>query len=264
MLTLKQITEQTEQTVKGLEKKHFKGAQEAVDQVIALDKVRRTSQTTLDRNLADAKKLAAQIGMLMKQGKRDEAEAVKAEVAALKEKNRILEEEMTRAAADMQAVLYTIPNLPYDEVPEGYGAEDNHVVKSNLKECTASDTVGNWDVNPRLGIDNPLPHWELARKYNLIDFDLGVKITGAGFPVYIGKGAQLQRALINFFLAEANKSGYTEIMPPTVVNAASGYGTGQLPDKEGQMYHCEVDDFYLIPTAEVPVTNIYRDVILDE
>ena len=264
MLTLKQITEQTEQTVKGLEKKHFKGAQEAVDQVIALDKVRRTSQTTLDRNLADAKKLAAQIGMLMKQGKRDEAEAVKAEVAALKEKNRILEEEMTRAAADMQAVLYTIPNLPYDEVPEGYGAEDNHGVKSNLKECTASDTVGNWDVNPRLGIDNPLPHWELARKYNLIDFDLGVKITGAGFPVYIGKGAQLQRALINFFLAEANKSGYTEIMPPTVVNAASGYGTGQLPDKEGQMYHCEVDDFYLIPTAEVPVTNIYRDVILDE
>jgi seryl-tRNA synthetase len=264
VLTLKQITEQTEQTVKGLEKKHFKGAQEAVDQVIALDKVRRTSQTTLDRNLADAKKLAAQIGMLMKQGKRDEAEAVKAEVAALKEKNRILEEEMTRAAADMQAVLYTIPNLPYDEVPEGFGAEDNHVVKSNLKECTASDTVGNWDVNPSLGIDNPLPHWELARKYNLIDFDLGVKITGAGFPVYIGKGAQLQRALINFFLAEANKSGYTEIMPPTVVNAASGYGTGQLPDKEGQMYHCEVDDFYLIPTAEVPVTNIYRDVILDE
>ena len=264
MLTLKQITEQTEQTVKGLEKKHFKGAQEAVDQVIALDKVRRTSQTTLDRNLADAKKLAAQIGMLMKQGKRDEAEAVKAEVAALKEKNRILEEDMTRAAADMEAVLYTIPNLPYDEVPEGFGAEDNHVVKSNLKECTASDTVGNWDVNPSLGIDNPLPHWELARKYNLIDFDLGVKITGAGFPVYIGKGAQLQRALINFFLAEANKSGYTEIMPPTVVNAASGYGTGQLPDKEGQMYHCEVDDFYLIPTAEVPVTNIYRDVILDE
>ena len=264
MLTLKQITEQTEQTVKGLEKKHFKGAQEAVDQVIALDKVRRTSQTSLDRNLADAKKLAAQIGMLMKQGKRDEADAVKAEVAALKEKNHILEEEMTRAAADMQTVLYTIPNLPYDEVPEGFGAEDNHVVKSNLKECTAGDTVGNWDVNPKLGIDNPLPHWELARKYNLIDFDLGVKITGAGFPVYIGKGAQLQRALINFFLAEANKSGYTEIMPPTVVNAASGYGTGQLPDKEGQMYHCEVDDFYLIPTAEVPVTNIYRDVILDE
>ncbi len=264
MLTLKQITEQTEQTVKGLEKKHFKGAQDAVDQVIALDKVRRTAQTTLDRNLADAKKLAAQIGMLMKQGKRDEAEAVKAEVAALKETNRKLEEEMTRAAADMQNVLYTIPNLPYDEVPEGYGAEDNHVVKSNLRECKAGDTVGNWDVNPSLGIDNPLPHWELAKKYNLIDFDLGVKITGAGFPVYIGKGAQLQRALINFFLAEANKSGYTEIMPPTVVNAASGYGTGQLPDKEGQMYHCEVDDFYLIPTAEVPVTNIYRDVILDE
>jgi len=264
MLTLKQITEQTEQTVKGLEKKHFKGAQEAVDQVIALDKRRRTAQTTLDRNLSDAKKLAAEIGMLMKQGKRDEAEAVKAQVASLKETNRALEEEMTTAAAEMQNVLYTIPNLPYDEVPEGVAAEDNHVVKSNLRKCEAGDTVGNWDVNPKLGIDNPLPHWELAKKYNLIDFDLGVKITGAGFPVYIGKGAQLQRALINFFLAEANKSGYTEIMPPTVVNAASGYGTGQLPDKEGQMYHCEVDDFYLIPTAEVPVTNIYRDVILDE
>jgi len=264
VLTLKQITEQTEQTVKGLEKKHFKGAQEAVDQVIALDKVRRTAQTTLDRNLADAKKLAAQIGMLMKQGKRDEADAVKAEVATLKETNKALEEEMNRAAADMQAVLCTIPNLPYDEVPEGFGAEDNHVVKSNLKECTTGDTVGNWDVNPKLGIDNPLPHWELAKKYNLIDFDLGVKITGAGFPVYRGKGARLQRALINFFLAEANKAGYEEIMPPTVVNQASGFGTGQLPDKEGQMYHCEVDDLYLIPTAEVPVTNIYRDVILDE
>ena len=171
---------------------------------------------------------------------------------------------MNQAQEEMTTLLCQIPNIPYDEVPEGAAAEDNRVVKSNLKECTADDTVGNWDVNPQLGIENPLPHWELAKKYNLIDFDLGVKITGAGFPVYIGKGAQLQRALINFFLAEAAKSGYTEIMPPTVVNAASGYGTGQLPDKEGQMYHCEVDDFYLIPTAEVPVTNIYRDVILDE
>ena len=164
----------------------------------------------------------------------------------------------------MTRLLCQIPNIPYDEVPEGAAAEDNHVVKSNLKECDGHDTVGNWDVNPSLGLANPLPHWELAKKYNLIDFDLGVKITGAGFPVYIGKGARLQRALINFFLDEARKSGYTEIMPPTVVNAASGYGTGQLPDKEGQMYHCEVDDFYLIPTAEVPVTNIYRDVILEE
>jgi seryl-tRNA synthetase len=171
---------------------------------------------------------------------------------------------MNDAQEAMTRLLCQIPNIPYDEVPEGSTAEDNHVVKSNLKECNGTDTVGNWSVNPSLGIANPLPHWELAKKYNLIDFDLGVKITGAGFPVYIGKGARLQRALINFFLDEARKSGYTEIMPPTVVNAASGYGTGQLPDKEGQMYHCEVDDFYLIPTAEVPVTNIYRDVILDE
>ena len=250
MLTLKQITEQTEQVVKGLEKKHFKGAKEAIDQVLAYDKVRRNAQTTLDKNLADAKKLAAQIGMLMKQGKADEAEAVKAEVAKLKESGKTLQDEMDKAMADMQALLYTIPNIPYDEVPEGFGAEDNVV-----------DKMGG--TIPELG-DDALPHWELARKYNLIDFDLGVKITGAGFPVYRGKGARLQRALINFFLAEANKSGYEEIMPPTVVNQASGFGTGQLPDKEGQMYHSEVDDLYLIPTAEVPVTNIYRDVILDE
>ena len=214
--------------------------------------------------MSSAKKLAAEIGMLMKQGKREEAEAVKAKVAALKETSKELENKKEAAEQELTRLLCQIPNIPYDEVPEGKAAEDNHVVKSNLKECTPEDTVGNWNVNPSLGIANPLPHWELAKKYNLIDFDLGVKITGAGFPVYIGKGAQLQRALINFFLAEANKAGYTEIMPPTVVNQASGYGTGQLPDKEGQMYHCEVDDFYLIPTAEVPVTNIYRDVILDE
>ena len=264
MLTLKLLTEETERVVRGLEKKHFQGAREAVEQVIATDKKRREAQQQLDKNLADAKKLAAQIGQLMKQGQKAEAEAVKESVATMKETNKQLEQTMNDAQEEVTRLLCQIPNIPYDEVPEGRAAEDNHVVKSNLKECSDSDTVGNWDVNPTLGIENPLPHWELAKKYNLIDFDLGVKITGAGFPVYIGKGAQLQRALINFFLAEANKSGYTEIMPPTVVNAASGYGTGQLPDKEGQMYHCEVDDFYLIPTAEVPVTNIYRDVILDE
>lgn len=250
MLTLKLISEETEKVIKGLEKKHFKNAQETIEQVLALDKVRRNAQTTLDKNLSDAKKLAAEIGMLMKQGKREEAEEVKAQVAFLKETNKALEEQKEKAAADMQALLYTIPNIPYDEVPEGTCAEDNVVVK-----------MGN-EV-PQLG-DDALPHWELAKKYNLIDFDLGVKITGAGFPVYRGKGAQLQRALITFFLTEANKAGYEEIIPPTVVNSASGYGTGQLPDKEGQMYHCEVDDLYLIPTAEVPVTNIYRDVILDE
>ena len=241
MLTLKLISEQTERVVRGLEKKHFPNAQQAIDEVLAVDKKRREAQQELDKSLNEQKQLSGQIGRLMKEGKKDEAEQVKAQVAELKEKSKQLDDTMAKAQEEMTTLLCQIPNIPYDEVPEGKAAEDNHVVKSNLKECTDSDTVGNWDVNPSLGIANPLPHWELAKKYNLIDFDLGVKITGAGFPVYIGKGAQLQRALINFFLAEA-----------------------QLPDKEGQMYHCEIDDFYLIPTAEVPVTNIYRDVILDE
>ena len=264
MLTLKLINEETERVIRGLEKKHFPEAKAAIDNVLAVDKKRREAQQELDKSLNEQKQLSSQIGALMKQGKKEEAEQVKAQVAQLKEKSKEMDEVMAKAQEEMTTLLCQIPNIPYDEVPEGKAAEDNRVVKSNLKECTAEDTVGNWDVNPKLGIANPLPHWELAKKYNLIDFDLGVKITGAGFPVYIGKGARLQRALINFFLDEARKSGYTEIMPPTVVNAASGYGTGQLPDKEGQMYHCEVDDFYLIPTAEVPVTNIYRDVILDE
>ena len=231
---------------------------------MSIDRQRREAQTLLDRNLAEAKKLAAEIGGLMKQGKKDEADIVKKQVATLKETNAALEQRKVEAEQALTAKLCTIPNIPYDEVPEGSCAEDNWVVKSNLKECTIGvDTVGNWDANPVVESAR-LPHWELARKYDLIDFDLGVKITGAGFPVYKGLGARLQRALINFFLDEARKAGYTEIMPPTVVNAASGYGTGQLPDKEGQMYHCEVDDLYLIPTAEVPVTNIYRDVIIDE
>ena len=264
MLTLKLINEETERVIAGLEKKRFKGAREAIEQVLAVDKKRREAQQELDKSLNSQKQLSGQIGKCMKEGKKDEAEQIKQQVSALKETSKQLEEQMAKAQDEMTDMLCQIPNIPYDEVPQGSTAEDNRVVKSNLKECTEQDTVGNWDVNPSLGIANPLPHWELAKKYNLIDFDLGVKITGAGFPVYIGKGARLQRALINFFLAEANKAGYTEIMPPTVVNAASGYGTGQLPDKEGQMYHCEVDDFYLIPTAEVPVTNIYRDVILDE
>ena len=264
MLTLKLITENTEKVILGLEKKHFKGAKEAIAEVIATDKKRREAQTELDQDLAQAKKLASEIGMLMKQGKREEADAVKAQVAQLKEQSKALEEKKAEAEQQLMTQLCQIPNIPYDEVPEGSCAEDNWVVKSNLKECVlGQDTVGNWDANPVVETAK-LPHWELANKYNLIDFDLGVKISGAGFPVYRGKGAQLQRALINFFLAEAGKAGYEEIMPPTVVNAASGYGTGQLPDKEGQMYHCNLDDLYLIPTAEVPVTNIYRDVILDE
>ncbi len=250
MLTIKQITENTDQVIQALEKKHFKGAKEAIDQVIAFNDKRRSTQNVLDKNLAEVNSLSKTIGMLMKEGKKEEAEAARNRVAELKETNKALQAEMDAASEDLQNVLYTIPNLPYSDVPEGFGADDNVVVK----------TGGNQTELPT----DALPHWDLAKKYDLIDFDLGVKITGAGFPVYKGKGAQLQRALINFFLSEASKAGYTEIMPPTVVNAASGYGTGQLPDKEGQMYHCQLDDLYLIPTAEVPVTNIYRDVILDE
>ena len=263
MLTLKQISEETERVIAGLEKKHFNGAKEAIDNALAIDKKRREAQQKMDNLLSEQKKAAGNIGKLMKEGKKEEAENAKKAVAALKEESKSMQDAMEAAEKELSALLCTIPNIPYDEVPEGASAEDNHVVKSNLKECTPNDTVGNWDANPVIE-SAKLPHWELAKKYNLIDFDLGVKISGAGFPVYIGMGARLQRALINFFLDEARASGYTEIMPPTVVNATSGYGTGQLPDKEGQMYHCEVDDLYLIPTAEVPVTNIYRDVIIDE
>ena len=264
MLTLKLITEEYDRVISGLEKKNFKGAREAIDNVLAIDKRRRETQQQNDALLAEQKKAAAEIGKLMKAGDKDAAEKAKARVAEMKEQSKALEEQKAQAEKDLITALCQIPNIPYDEVPEGKCAEDNWVVKSNLKECVeGEDTVGNWTCNPE-NKEAKVPHWELAKKYNLIDFDLGVKITGAGFPVYIGKAAQLQRALINFFLAEANKAGYTEIMPPTVVNQASGYGTGQLPDKEGQMYHCNLDDLYLIPTAEVPVTNIYRDVILDE
>lgn len=250
MLTIKQITEDTDKVIRGLEKKHFANAKEAIAQVLELNDKRRNAQNQLDRNLAEINSISKNIGSLMKEGKKDEAEAAKARVAEIKEVSKNLQVEMDKAAEDMQNLLYTIPNVPYDEVPEGFGAEDNEVVKMGGMETELPKDA--------------LPHWELAKKYNLIDFDLGVKITGAGFPVYKGQGARLQRALINFFLDEARAAGYEEIMPPTVVNAASGYGTGQLPDKEGQMYHCNVDDLYLIPTAEVPVTNIYRDVILDE
>ena len=264
MLTLKLITEEYDRVINGLEKKHFKDAKAAIDNVLATDKARREAQQQADALLAEQKKCAAEIGKLMKAGDKEAAEKVKENVARLKETTKQLDQQKQDAEKKLTELLCQIPNIPYDEVPEGSCAEDNWVVKSNLKECVVGeDTVGNWTANPEN--DNAqLPHWEIAKKYNLIDFDLGVKITGAGFPVYIGKGAQLQRALINFFLAEANKAGYTEIMPPTVVNAASGYGTGQLPDKEGQMYHADLDDLYLIPTAEVPVTNIFRDVILDE
>ena len=250
MLTLKLISEETERVIKGLEKKHFKGAREAIDNVLEADKRRKEAQAKSDKNKQEAKQMAAQIGALMKQGKKDEVEEIKAKVAGLKQADKTLEEEMARAEKELTTLLCSIPNIPNDDVPEGVGAEDNVVVKTG-------------GPMPDLGED-AMCHWDLCKKYNLIDFDLGVKITGAGFPVYIGKMARLQRALEAFFLEEARKSGYLEVQPPYVVNAASGYGTGQLPDKEGQMYHCNEDDLYLIPTAEVPVTNIFRDVILDE
>ena len=250
MLTLKLITEQTERVIAGLRKKHFPDAEEALRKVIALDTDRRQTQARLDQSLAEANQLAKSIGQLMKEGRRDEAETAKARVAELKAQTGQLGEEKAQREAEITALLCTIPNIPYDEVPEGSGAEDNVVVKTGNEIPTLHEGAQ--------------PHWEIAKRLNLIDFDLGVKITGAGFPVYRGQGARLQRALINFFLDEARAAGYEEIMPPTVVNKDSGYGTGQLPDKEGQMYHCELDDLYLIPTAEVPVTNIYRDVILDE
>ena len=250
MLTIKQITEDTDKVIRGLEKKHFANAKETIAKVLELNDQRRSAQNQLDKNLSEVNSTSKAIGALMKEGKKEEAEAAKARVAEIKEISKELQATMDKAAEDMQNLLYTIPNVPYESVPEGFGAEDNVVEKMGGMETELPKDA--------------LPHWELAKKYDLIDFDLGVKITGAGFPVYKGKGARLQRALINFFLDEARAAGYGEIMPPTVVNAASGYGTGQLPDKEGQMYHCNLDDLYLIPTAEVPVTNIYRDVILDE
>lgn len=250
MLTLKVITEETDRVIRGLEKKHFKDAKESIAKVIELNDKRRSTQNQLDKNLAEVNSLSKSIGMLMKEGKKEEAEAAKAQVTEIKEGNKSLQADMEQAETDMTNLLYTIPNIPHESVPEGNGADDNVVEKTGGMETELPQDAQ--------------PHWELAKKYDLIDFDLGVKITGAGFPVYKGQGARLQRALINFFLDEARDAGYQEIMPPTVVNQASGFGTGQLPDKEGQMYHCTLDDLYLIPTAEVPVTNIYRDVILDE
>ncbi|HBI59442.1 MAG: serine--tRNA ligase [Duncaniella sp.] len=247
MLTLQQIKENPERVVERLAVKGFDG-KELIARLLELDAERRQLQYKADNLAADLKKHADSIGRLMKEGKRDEAEAAKATVAALKGEQKTLADGVADAEKESTDILLTIPNLPCDAVPQGKTAADNVVEK----------TGGPMPELP----EDALPHWDLARKYNLIDFDLGVKITGAGFPVYIGKGARLQRALIQFFLDEAGKAGYLEIQPPYVVNEASGYGTGQLPDKEGQMYFVNEDKLYLIPTAEVPVTNIYRDVII--
>ena len=249
MLTLQQIKADPAHVVARLAVKGFDG-KEPIDNVLALDERRRQLQLDNDNKAAELNRIAASIGQLMKQGKKDEANEAKAEVGALKDAQKEIATRLATVEQELHELLCTIPNLPCDMVPEGKSAEDNVVEK-----------IGG--PMPDLPED-ALPHWDLARKYNLIDFDLGVKITGAGFPVYIGKGARLQRALIQFFLDQANEAGYTEIEPPYVVNEASAYGTGQLPDKEGQMYHCQLDNLYLIPTAEVPVTNIYRDVILAE
>lgn len=251
MLTLKLISEETERVIKGLEKKQFKGAREAVEKVLEYNKVRRESQQKLDSNKAEQNQLAKKIGALMKEGKKDEANEIKMKVAELKAADKALQEIMDKANADMTNVLLDIPNIPNDDVPEGKDASSNVVIKEDLTHMP----------NPE---DEVLCHWDLLKKFNLVDFDLGVKITGAGFPVYIGKMARFQRALEAFFLDEARKAGYTEIQPPYVVNQASGLGTGQLPDKEGQMYHANLDDLYLIPTAEVPVTNLFRDEIIEE
>ena len=247
MLTLQVINENPEKVIERLAVKHFDG-REPIMRIVDLDKQRKAAQKQRDDNAAELNKMAAQIGALMKEGKRDEANAAKEAVARLKTANKDIDDNLKSIENEITEILLTVPNLPYSGVPEGRTAEDNVVEKEG-------------GPMPNLGED-ALPHWELAKKYNIIDFDLGVKITGAGFPVYIGKGARLQRALIQFFLDEAWKAGYVEVEPPYVVNEDSGIGTGQLPDKEGQMYHCQVDNFYLIPTAEVPVTNIYRDVIL--
>ena len=247
MLTLKMLRDDPAAVIGKLKIKNF-DAQPIVDKVLELDRERRNLQTESDALLAQQKRKAAEIGSLMKQGLKAEAEAIKAEVAALKTRSGELLAAMDQAAAEMESNLVLLPNLPCSLVKPGKGAEDNEVVK-----------MGGPEVN--LPAD-ALPHWELAKKYDIIDFDLGVKITGAGFPVYKGKGAKLQRALINFFLDCNTAAGYKEVEPPVMVNKDSGFGTGQLPDKEGQMYHATVDDFYMVPTAEVPVTNIFRDVIL--
>ncbi len=250
MLTLKLISEETERVVRGLEKKHFNGAREAIEKVLEYDKLRRETQQQLDNNKQQQNQLSKKIGLLMKNGEKEEANAIKDKVAELKCTDKALQEIMEKAQQDMTEILLTIPNIPNDDVPEGKDAADNVVVKEG-------------GIIPNL-LENAPCHWDLLKKYNLVDFDLGVKITGAGFPVYIGKMARFQRALEAFFLDEARKSGYLEIQPPYVVNEASGCGTGQLPDKEGQMYHANLDNLYLIPTAEVPVTNLFRDNILEE
>ena len=249
MLQVSQLRENRDRILAGLAKRN-KDFSQQIDEIIRLDEIRRKTQNDLDNNLAEANKLSKEIGDFFKSGKKEEAEAAKPRVAALKEVAKELEQTLQQTEDAQKQLLYTIPNVPNEIVPNGKLAEDNVEVYI-------------WGSLPQLG-EQKKPHWDLIEEYDLIDFELGTKIAGAGFPVYKGAGAKLQRALINFFLDEATKAGYREFQPPLMVNEASGFGTGQLPDKEGQMYHVGVDDLYLIPTAEVPLTNLYRDVILKE
>ena len=248
MLEINRISEKKEALITALKKRNF-DAEAPLNEVIDLNETRKKTQAILDEKQAESNKISKEIGELFKQGKKEEAESLKARPAALKDEIHELKEKMNEAEESIKELLYTIPNAPHDLVPAGVDEEDNEVVHEE------------GDI-PELGED-PKPHWELATEYGLIDFEMGVKISGAGFPVYVGKGAMLQRAMINFFLHEAQEAGYIEIMPPLMINEASGIGTGQLPDKEGQMYHVGIDDLYLIPTAEVPITNIFRDTIVD-
>lgn len=247
MLQVSYIRDNREQVLERLAVKNFKQP-ELVDEIIQLDDSRRQTQNRLDNTSAEANAAAKRIGELMRTGQKTEAEQLKSQTGTWKEDIKQLNEELSSIEQQLQQKIVVLPNLPHSSVPKGVSAEDNEIVLQNGEKPTLPD--------------NALPHWELAAKYNLIDFELGVKITGAGFPVYKGKGAKLQRALIAFFLDEAEKAGYNEVMLPLMVNEASGFGTGQLPDKEGQMYFVGQDNLYLIPTAEVPITNLYRDVIL--
>jgi seryl-tRNA synthetase len=250
MLLVNTIRDNFEKTLAGLQKRNFPNAQDVLIQVLDLDSIRKETQSKRDALQAESNNYSKEIGILMREGKKEEAEKIKSLTSEIKDKVKSLEDTFNQTEEELKQLLYTIPNIPHFSVPQGKSPEENEIVLSHGKIPTLPE--------------NKQPHWELIKKYDIIDFELGTKIAGAGFPVYKGKGARLQRALINFFLDEALKSGYTEIQPPILVNEDSGYGTGQLPDKEGQMYEATVDKLFLIPTAEVPITNIYRDVILNE
>lgn len=249
MIPLKQLRENKEKAIDCLKKRNFKEI-ELVDRIISLDEERRTTQTTLDSQLAEANQLAKSIGQLFKSGKADEAKELKERSGILKNSSKQLQEQMQKLESDLLELRYQVPNIPQESVPAGTSEEDNEEIEKGGDLPSLESEA--------------LPHWELAKKYDLIDFELGSKITGAGFPVYKGKGARLQRALINYFLDKNTAAGYQETQVPHLVNEASGIGTGQLPDKEGQMYHVTGDDLYLIPTAEVPLTNLFRNVLLEE